>query len=556
MNVINHIAQRVSFIHFNILFLFGFALIAGIIGSRYFKKLKIPQVVAFIIIGIGLGHSGLNIINDQLISELEPFNYFALGLIGFMIGGELKLEILRKYGKQFLSILLFEGLSAFFIVAILVGFASFFITHNINMSIALGLVLGAIASATAPAATTDVLWEYKSKGPLSTTILGIVALDDALALLLFAFSSVIAVKLTGGSEGESIIKVILHPIYEIGGALAIGVSGAFFLSKAVKKLSEHDKILAFSLGTVLIVLGLSIACKFDMLLASMSMGAVLINILPKKSGDLFELVSDFTPPIYVLFFVLVGAKLHIDNLSPMAMILTFSYILGRTIGKMVGAYTGAKISGAPKSVVKNLPLCLFSQAGVAIGLSIVASHIFDSDFGNTIVVVVTTSTFVVQLIGPICTRLAIQRANETGKNITEEDLLNKISISEVIDKTQPCVYEHDSIKDILNVFSRSDDYYYPVLNISKKVVGIISVEHIKYLIAQEGLEGVVLAHDVMSSVETALTPKNNLREVLDLLNNNSSDYAVVLDKNSFVGIIERRGINKTLSAKMLEINSI
>lgn len=551
MNIFEILLQKISFLHFNILLLFGFALVGGIVGSSFFKKLKIPQVVAFIFIGIVLGQSGIRVINDTLVSALEPFNYFALGLVGFMIGGEIKLSILRKYGKQFMYILLFEGLTAFAGVAILIFLISYYIFYDISLSIAIGLVLGSIASATAPAATTDVLWEYKTKGPLTTTVLGIVALDDALALLLFAFSSTIAMKVLGEDNAESPLLAVFHPIYEIGGSVLLGILGAFLLKQTVKKIKENDKILAFSIGTVLMVLGLSTSLKLDILLSSMSLGVFVVNIIPRKSEELFKLMSDFTPPIYIIFFVLVGAKLHLKNLTIIAVLFTIIYLFARTAGKMFGSYVGSRIAQMPKAVYKNLPLCLFSQAGVAIGLSIVASHIFNEALAEIIVAIITSSTFVVQLIGPIFTRIGVQRAGEINKNITEEDLLDILKAKDIIDINQTFIYETQSIKDVFSIFSNTNHLYYPVINKAKHPCGILTVDSIKQIILKSGLEGLVLAYDIMENYKTSVKPFDTLRKVIETMKSNDMEYALVVDDNNLtIGPVERRNLDRILSSKL------
>ena len=187
--ILNSVLGNISVHHLNILFLLGIALLGGTIGGRIFQKLHIPKVVGYITIGILIGQSGLKLITIDTIHSLKPLNYFALGLIGFMIGGELKKEVITKYGKQFMLILLSEGIGAFVAVALFIAIAGIFIFGNFTNGLALGLLLGAIASATAPAATTSVLWEYRTRGPLTRIVLGIVALDDGLALLLFSIAA-------------------------------------------------------------------------------------------------------------------------------------------------------------------------------------------------------------------------------------------------------------------------------------------------------------------------------------------------------------------------------
>ena len=166
---------------------------SGSFGGRLFQKLKIPQVVGYIVIGIIIGSSGFKILGDKLINSLDPINTIALSLIGFLVGAELKVDVIKKYGKQFVGILLGETTVPFFVVAVLVGGATFIITKTATYSLSLGLLLGAICTATAPAATTDVLKEYRTKGPVTTTTLGIVAMDDGFALIAYTIATAIEI---------------------------------------------------------------------------------------------------------------------------------------------------------------------------------------------------------------------------------------------------------------------------------------------------------------------------------------------------------------------------
>jgi Kef-type K+ transport system membrane component KefB/predicted transcriptional regulator len=542
---------KISPSHLNMLFLMGLALFGGTIGGRLFQKIRIPQVVGYISIGILLGQTGFNIVNTEMIQKLEPFNYFALGLIGFMIGGELKKKVFIKYGRQFTYILLFEGITAFLVVAVLVGtFGSLFLSPRLAW--ALALLLGAIASATAPAATTDVLWEYKTKGPLTTTTLGIVALDDGLALMLFALATSIAGSLTGNmAEG---VMTFIAPVYEIIGSIIIGVISGLILSKLLQRYSEEDRVLAFAIGIVLLVLGLSIALDVDMLLGAMTLGVVVTNYAPRKSQDVFKLVGRVTPPIYVLFFVLVGAKLNVNNMPIYMLILVGVYLIGRTGGKMTGAHVGARLSGAPQTVQKYLPYCLFSQAGVAIGLSILAGQRFSGEIGNAIVLIITGTTFVVQIIGPPFVKFAVQKAGEVGLNITEEDLIRTTTAKDIMDKHVPLISEDTPLSEILRIFSEYENLYYPVVDSNDSLLGIITVDMIKNTLMVSELNQFLLAHDLMETIPVTASPETPMIEVQELMKRYKLDYLpIVSDGKKVIGFLEARVIEKLISRKFLEL---
>jgi Kef-type K+ transport system membrane component KefB len=295
MNNLTNILSQISLEHISMIFLLGLVLFLGTAGGQFFQRIKIPQVVGYIAIGIILGQSGFRLITLESLKSLQGFSSFALALIGFMIGGELKINTLKRFGKQFTWILIMETMLTFFVVTILITVGGYFVFGDIRLALSLGLLLGAISSATAPAATTDVLWENKTRGPLTTTILGLVAMDDGVALLLFA----LATSLTGslmGTDGSSLIMGILELLLEVGGSIAMGSLFGWGLSKLIRGYVPDDKILVFSLGIILLIIGLTQMLGLDTILCAMAMGFFMVNFSPKKSKNLFSLVEKFTPP--------------------------------------------------------------------------------------------------------------------------------------------------------------------------------------------------------------------------------------------------------------------
>jgi len=552
LELVSHLLSKLSHVHLNILILLGLALFGGIIGGRLFQKIRIPQVVGYIVVGILIGQTGIKIVDEHTIQAFQPFSYFALGLIGFMIGGELKKETLLKYGKQFVFILLCEGIGAFLLVTIFVGLVGSLFFHEFNLIWALGLLLGAIASATAPAATTSVLWEYKAKGPLTSTVLGIVAMDDALALFLFAIASSLAGVLIGTSN-NTVINTFILPLYEIGGSIFIGVLSGYVLSKILKRYSESERVLAFSVGIVLLVLGAALLMNVDILLAAMALGVTVVNLSPRKSKDMFKLVGGFTPPIYILFFVLVGAKLNLSYMSLAVISLLAAYLIGRTVGKMAGANFGARISGAVKAVQKYLPLCLFSQAGVAIGLSILASQRFPGEIGHIIVIIVISTVFVLEIAGPPFVKIAVTKAGEVGLNITEEDLIRQSKVKDIMDIKTPLIHENMSLSEIMEIFCNNSYLYYPVINKEKNLVGIISIFGIKNTFMVSGLDNFLIAFDLMEPVIAVTAPETSVLNAKEILERNNLEFLpVVTEENKVVGSLESRAIQRLISRKITE----
>jgi Kef-type K+ transport system membrane component KefB len=552
-----------GFLHFNSLqaansiLLLGLILFLGATGGFIFKKLKIPQVVGYIVIGILLGQSGFRLVSYQVISTLEPVSSFALSLIGFLIGAELKGSVIRKYGKQFIGILLLESIIPFLCVGALVSLVSFFVTRDLHTSVALGLLLGAISSATAPAATTDVLAENRTKGPLTTLLLGVVAMDDAVALVLFAVASVIAGSLVGertGAFGTQFLSIL----YSIGVSCAFGAVAGFLLSRIIKRVKNDDgRTLAFSLGAIMLLTGICTYLKLDTILAAMAMGCFIVNFAPKKSVELFALVDRFTPPIYVMFFVLVGAKLNIWGVSAYFAVIAVVYVVARTLGKSFGSTLGARLTGAPKTVQKYMKWCLLSQAGVAIGLSISSAQLFPDTLGPTVMLVVTATTFIVQLIGPLCVKHGVTKAGECGLDITEEDLLRQGTVGDVLSgqKADTFLSDAEPFSRVLQCFSTQASLSCPVCDKDRKLVGIVTIDNLKDALQLGEIAEGLVSCDLMDSAPITCSVEDSLIEIKGYFVQKDLDSIPVISKTgSLVGIIEDRMIEQYFHKKVLELH--
>ena len=540
----------------NALLLLGVVLFGGSGIGRLFQRLNIPQVVGYIGLGVLLGNTGFGWIDDVTMASLQPFSTFALGLIGFMIGGELKIATVRKYGRQFTTILLLEAFGAFLIVSILVTAAGWIFFRDMAFALSLGLLMGSVSSATAPAATTDVLWENKTRGPLTTIVLGIVALDDAVALLLFALSTSIAGVLIGADSDHTLVLSLLDLTWEIGISMILGVGMGFILYRIIRSFKDEDKILAFSIGAILVLIGVSKFLGVDIILASMSMGFFITNFAPRRSKETFHLVERFTPPVFVLFFVMVGAKLDVKGLTSVTVVLAVLYLFGRIGGKAVGSVLGSVVSRAPSSVRRYLPFCLLSQAGVAIGLSIVAGQTFAGPLGDTIVLVITATTFIVQLLGPPMVKFAVSRAGEVGLNVTEEDLIRESKASDIADTDIPVIPEGSGLRSILKIFAERDNLYYPVVDEHKVLTGILPIEKLKDTFIASDIADFLVAHDIMEPAEFRCTGDTEGTEIMDMFKHRGVASIPVTDEAGMVlGMIEFRRMQRFFARRISELHA-
>lgn len=534
------------------LLLFGMAMFFGLSGGKIFRYFRIPQVVGFITIGVILGISGFGIFDRDTISQLGPFTNFALGVIGFMIGGEIQLSTFRKYGRSIFIILLCEGLLAY----LLVGIFTFLVTGNIAISI----LLAALASATAPAATVDVIWEYRAKGILSTMILAIVALDDGLSLMLYALSKVFAESFITGAD-FSLIHSIAHPLLELGATIALGVAmgiAVYLLLKHIHEVREKESFLIISLGAILVTTGIASALNLDMILCNMALGTTLINVGPKRSHYLFSLTKQIASPVYVVFFVLVGARLEVGALGGIG-VIGIVYLVFRTAGKIGGVYIGSLLGKADARVRKYLGTSLFSQAGVAIGLAIAIDHSFSrlgpagSEVGHLIINVITATTLVVQIIGPPSVKWSLKKAGEIGRAMSAEEILAANKVSEIMsDKPKPFV-ETDSYSTVIRRLKTSDYVYFPVVDKNNNFRGAIQLDYIRSILFEEQLTHFLHATDLAKLDVSTIKPNAPLSEAKELFDFEEYDYMPVVDgHNKLKGIITRRGLKTFVKRKLWE----
>ncbi len=381
----------------------GLALIGGLFLGEVIHRFKIPSVAGYIIAGLVLGSSGVGWIDADVLEKLGPVNDLALGLIAFNIGGELSFTNLKRIGKSIMIIAFCEATLAFvFVTGIML---------LLKQPLPIALLLGAVSSATAPAATVMVLNEYKAKGTLTSTLLGVVAVDDAICLMIYAIASSIA----GASLVQGAVfswgKVIGGPILEIMGSFLLGIILGAILNFFVKSRLPQNQVLILTLGMIVTASGLAVMLDLSALLVNMAIGVYMANRSSEKRR-IYGLMDCFGPPVYTAFFVLAGSRLQV-SLIPQIGMIGVAYAFFRIVGKLAGASLGAIISHADGVVKKYIGLGLLSQIGVAVGLAIMVSKEFaGTDLGDLIITILLATTVITEIIGPICTKYAITKAGE------------------------------------------------------------------------------------------------------------------------------------------------
>jgi Kef-type K+ transport system membrane component KefB len=382
------------------LFYLALILLSGLIMGRAVKMARFPNVTGYLLAGLLLGPSVLGVLSSDVVGDFSIVSDVALSLIALTIGAEFKISTLKKVGIAPVIIAIFEALGAMALVT------TALLLFGVGVQIA--LLLGAIASATAPAATVMVIKQYRAKGPVTKTLLTVVALDDAVALIAFGFA--MAVVNTLQFPGEvSLALSIAKPFIEIIGSAAIGLVLGLLFRIPLHFFKKTSNRLIITLGFAFLGSALASMLGLSPLLLCMCMGATIINFCA-DGAEILDIVDYITPPIFVLFFIVSGAELNLSIL-PQIGFIGILYVVVRIIGKVTGASVGAALGKAEPNVRKYIGFALIPQAGVAIGLSLMAAKVLP-EIGAQIQAVVLCATLIYEMIGPVCTKLALKRAGE------------------------------------------------------------------------------------------------------------------------------------------------
>ena len=420
----------------NLLLSTGIALFAGLMMTRLFKvmRLNLPDVTAFLLAGVlvgpfalgSLGISGIGFASMDQISEVSFLSTVALGFIAFDIGNEFRLGQLKHTGKTATIIGIVQAVTATLLVdAALI--ALHFVLGPDVLPLPVAITLGAIASATAPAATLMVVRQYKAKGPLTDLLLPIVALDDAVGLVLFAVSFGVAQAVDGGSV--NLVSIIVNPILEIVCSLLLGAAMGGILT-LLEKLFYSNKnrlsmtitfvVTTIALSTIEIPLGGGVKIGFSSLLVCMMLGTMFCN-LSEYSADIMQRSEQWTAPLYTVFFVLSGAQLELSVFkNPAVILIGVVFIVVRCIGKYFGSYIPSLALKLDPNVRKHLGITLFPQAGVALGMVVSAQALGEAN-GSVIRNIILFAVLIYELFGPLLTKQSLQKAGEIAPAHSEAE---------------------------------------------------------------------------------------------------------------------------------------
>lgn len=399
----------------------GLLLLFSYAGGKVANALKAPRVSGYLVVGMLLSPSVLGLFHDKLVKEdLALITDIALAIIAFSIGGSLKLAKLKRLGKHILWITLAEASGAFFVVTAVLCLAYFLLNGVTSLApsfltvyLPMVLMIGALCAATAPAATLAIVHEYKAQGPLTAILLGVVALDDGLAIIFFAFAAAIA---NGFVNHQAITwsSILGVPVLSILVSLTLGGAVGVGLRQLIRFVPSTKALFGVMIGSIFLVSGLALSLQVSPLLANMMLGFVVTNFVARHE-DLFAVVEDLEEPIFGMFFTLAGAHFDfrvIGTAGGLAVLIT----LTRFIGKFLGCALGARISRAPQVAQSYLCFAILPQAGVAVGLVLVAKEVFGPSYQAEVMVnAVLGSVIINELLTPFFVRFALVKAGEVTR---------------------------------------------------------------------------------------------------------------------------------------------
>jgi Kef-type K+ transport system membrane component KefB len=401
----------------NVIFSIAALILLGLLGGKLVEIIKFPKVTGYILIGILIGPGVFGVLTHDMLDNFTIIRQMAIGFIGYTIGLELKLDKLMKTGKQVTIITLSQAFLTTFLVTLAI--VTYLAVTDGDYIWTYALILGAIATATAPGPIVAVVKNFRTKGPVTDVLLPLVALDDAIGIMIFAVMLSLGVSLLSPSGSTSVVHMMLEPVFEIGISFIVGAILGYILYLLVKKFNRDDDkvLLMMTIGIVIAGIGLGQVFHASAILLPMTIGVVLTNLVEESYEKRLTKNTDlFSAPILLGFFTLAGAELDLHVLRLIG-VIGIIYIVVRVLGKVVGSYLSAKAVKAPPTVVKYLGFTLIPQAGVAIDMALTAELRFASMpgfevIGSEIMTIVLAATVIYEVFGLIVVKSALTKAGE------------------------------------------------------------------------------------------------------------------------------------------------
>jgi len=412
MNVIVTLQQWIHHLNAPVLLVIGLLTLIGLYSGKTMKFVRLPSIIGFMLVGVLLGPSLFNVLDEKLQQNLSFISDVALGFVAFSIGLELSFKSLKKLSSGIVPIIFAESFAAF----LLVTAGVMLLTGDLPLS----LIFGAVAPASAPAGTVAVIKEYKAKGSLTQALYAVVGFDDGLGVIIFGFAAAVSRSIVSQSfgSGDSTYMLIAQPLQEIGLSFLLGGLLGIVFSILARKLVDRRDIFPLSFALVVITIGISSILHLSLILTNLIVGMVVVNTQSRSlSRKIQDQLTAVMPLLFILFFVLAGSNLHLGALPSLG-VIGLVYVLCRSAGLTGGAWLGATVGRSGPKIRKYLGMGILSQAGVAIGLALIVKHDFSdlgawgARIGTMVITTVTATSVIFEIVGPILTKIGLKKAGE------------------------------------------------------------------------------------------------------------------------------------------------
>ncbi len=534
-----------------LILILGIALVGGLAGGYCCRRVKIPPTAGYILAGLLLG-AGFKLFHDTDIEMLQTLNPVILGILGFMGGCTLRFDYIRKHGRRLADMVLCVGAITF----ILTGGAIFLLLNHLLQDMvtagAAACLLGALACGIGPWTTYKIIQDTRSRGTVSAALKSITGLSVLPLIIMYCVGVICSMFISQGISGEVLGKLVVL----LGGAMLLGIFFTVLLLLAMKITSVVSHAAAMILAFILILSGLTAPSEIDTILATFVLGAALANLPSRLGGEATQMLRDFHLPIYVIFLVVVAAQLEFEQIPDYYWKLTMVFVAVGCIGKAIGVWFGGLFYEKSPHIRKYLSLCLNCQSAFTIALAVGAESYLAGhrEAAQGMVFTAVMSTLILQILGPFSATKALKNAGETGRNLSDDDLMAEMTVSDVYTKGCATVRENEPLPNILTRFAEAEQLSYPVLNQDGELAGMLSFNALRGVMADRDSWEWLVAADLMEPVTIRVMTSDPLVKAKELLEKRSIPVIPVMDSENdyrLAGVIDLPTIRRKVHSKLL-----
>ncbi len=538
------------FYYNKILLFLGLALAIGLIGGYVFKKIKLSATTGYLCAGLLLGMTGFQMIDKDIISHIGGFITVIVGLLGFMAGTTLRYNVMRRHGRGLPLMMICGGLISFLLTgSVMYWLLSKIVAHSEAVSMA--CVFGALSSSIGPWTTRDSVISSKARGTVSTALGSIAELGFLPLMAMYCLAVAIVLFFDYGLTMKFAGQVLL----KLGGAGLLGVFFAVIFLPTLRFIRSSVKAAAMMLAFVMITAAFTACAEMDVVVATFVLGMIVANFSPRSvDPQAIKLIGDWHLPFYVIFLVIIMGWINVFALEAFDWLLILAYILVACAAKAAGVWLGGIFFEKSRRIRKYLSFGFFSQSAFAIVLALSMLLYCGLELKEKVVHLMVLTTFILQIIGPLCTRLALKLAGESGRNLSDEDLMAEMTVKDVVNHRCEVIDEKEPVKRILERFAGDENQLYPVVAQNNELVGVLNFDSLRGILTDHDSWQWLVAADLVTPASARVTVNDSLLEAYHKLQQLKIQQVPVMDdENNFklVGMLDLNTIRMKVRSELL-----